>query len=576
MKGIFLSLALASPLLAAACATLIGFRDVPDVGDSGIGDASGSGSGSSSGPTGSAGSSSGSESSSVSASGSGSGSSGGSRDPSPPIRDASGSDGSPVVMLQAGPSDATSSQGTGPGADANATSDASPAMDVLGGGEASTAIAGGDGGISADSSDAGCTANTMTDPANCGTCGRVCLGDGAGGVPYCSGGSCATTTDVTKIPGFWIVAGTAPHLVTWSDSIFTGVENDDLATGAKRGDFILAGDVTSAGSELALRPTAFIQGGVNKQLITHHTGPIGWDYVTPQYQDWNYGGGCCDTSDGDGSIAVDAAAGFYYYQDLRASLVTGKAVALINYTTYVPPAASQDYFAVDANVLYRAATGVLVRDNFTTQAIDWHVPVGPVASAQLGPPAFVSTASDDVAVASPAGALALLKGDATMTTLWTASFTAFATAPLRPITVATGPIPSLAPSGLVLESTGDPALVAFDVGTGHAVWTFPAPGRVSDVIVGNAGVVYVLVGSTASVYGLDVTTGKALFTYGNLAIGSSAATEFLLRGGRLYVDLNLTISSFPVPSTGYDPTSAWPARFHDNQRTSCKTSPTDM
>ncbi len=111
MRHVGLLLVVASPLVAASCASLIGFPDVPDVGDSGIGDASGSGSGSSAGPNSPDGSGSGSGSGS--ASGSGSSGGGGSSGPKGPSgsSSSSGSGSSSSGGSSSGGASSTSSSG---------------------------------------------------------------------------------------------------------------------------------------------------------------------------------------------------------------------------------------------------------------------------------------------------------------------------------------------------------------------------------------------------------------------------------------------------------------------------------
>ena len=81
--------------------------------------------------------------------------------------------------------------------------DVTPTPNVDSGADATTDVR--DGGFDATSSDVAdvlgqdvvkdaapeaiaCDASTLTDPANCGTCGHPCLGSDGGGAPYCNAG----------------------------------------------------------------------------------------------------------------------------------------------------------------------------------------------------------------------------------------------------------------------------------------------------------------------------------------------------------------------------------------------------
>ena len=92
--------------------------------------------------------------------------------------------------------------------------------------------------------------------------------------------------------------------------------------------------------------------------------------------------------------------------------------------------------------------------------------------------------------------------------------------------------------------------------------------------MGEGGIVYAFVSSEAKIYALDVKTGAMMFVYASIPADTyPSGAEMLLRAGRIYVEFKTQVTSFPVPSKGYDPASPWPTRFHDSQRTNCATSP---
>ncbi len=155
---------------------------------------------------------------------------------------------------------------------------------------------------------------------------------------------------------------------------------------------------------------------------------------------------------------------------------------------------------------------------------------------------------------------------------WAKTFTSLSSLNALVVTALTGPIKNAATNGLVLQGAGDPSVIAFDVGTG-TTWTWMSGGAIDDIVVGESGTAYLLVSTESRVYAIDTASGKTRFVYTNVPSGSGPGAELLLRGGRVYVIVNGVISSFPVPSIGYDPTSPWPTRFQDNQRTNNAQSP---
>jgi outer membrane protein assembly factor BamB len=183
-------------------------------------------------------------------------------------------------------------------------------------------------------------------------------------------------------------------------------------------------------------------------------------------------------------------------------------------------------------------------------------------------------ASGDIAVASAAGTVILFKGDNTGTALWTKTFAPFSAEPFEPLTVATGPVPSVDATGLVLVTTGAPSLIAYKVADGTVAWTFSNGSPIDDVVVGEGGYVYVLTSSMAEVHVIDVATGLLRFSYTGFAPGTAGwYGQLFLRDSRIFINFKGQVTSFRIPSKGYDPTSPWPVRFHDNQRTNCATSP---
>jgi hypothetical protein len=411
--------------------------------------------------------------------------------------------------------------------------------------------------------DASCgDADLTIDIENCGACGHVCGSDDAGGAPYCSSGTCATTTDITLLPTYWTTAATSPYMEMWTGSLFSGQSNLSLDTGAAT-PFLLGGNTGFAPS---LGSDIVIAGGIDKAIITRGSGPMAWGYSNPAIPNWDYGAGCCNYNP-DGAVSVDAANGFGYFATTRFSLSNAAHIA-----TLPAGPANCDRNAIDGDIMWDGSSdGQLWRGNFGTTTWDWHLAVG-TSPICPGDPAVL--ANGDVAVASPTGELALFKGDASGTKHWSASFAPFTLQPLVPITVATGPVAGVDSAGLLLQTTGTPGLVAYKISDGSVAWTSTITSRVDDVVAGEGGLVYALVAGSARIYALDVVTGATVFRYSGIGPGTvGSGAQLLLRAGRIFVNLKGQVSSFPVPSKGYDSGSAWPVQFHDNQRTNCVTSP---
>ena len=122
-------------------------------------------------------------------------------------------------------------------------------------------------------------------------------------------------------------------------------------------------------------------------------------------------------------------------------------------------------------------------------------------------------------------------------------------------------------------------LPCFAPADGATAWKTPVPslGSVYDLIVGDKGIIYALVGLAAGgleILGLDADTGAVLYRFTGLAgnrTGGYYAPEMVLQNGFIYLlngDNPGVFYGIPVPSTDYDPGSSWPVRLHDNQRTS--------
>ena len=291
-------------------------------------------------------------------------------------------------------------------------------------------------------------------------------------------------------------------------------------------------------------------------------------YASPQFTFWSGPNGCC-SGPSDDLPPIDVANGYMVISGTRFSLSTGKAIAGIQGVTGF--GTGYTYQALDGAVVYHASSdGQIQRGSFATQQWDWKVQIGGVNTVQIGNPVLAGGA---VAAASPAGTVMALETSASQTIRWTKSFKAYASTNTPIITVATGPVANVTTKGLLLQGTGDPSLIAFDLKDGTNVWTWPAGGNVDDVVVGDGGLIYVLVSAEARVHVLSAATGKEVFLYTNVSSGAGVGAEILLRGGRVFVSFNGVVSSWLVPSAGYDSTSTWPTRFHDNQRTDCLSSP---
>ncbi|MCC6897503.1 MAG: PQQ-binding-like beta-propeller repeat protein [Polyangiaceae bacterium] len=262
--------------------------------------------------------------------------------------------------------------------------------------------------------------------------------------------------------------------------------------------------------------------------------PVSWSSATH---------GCCDF--GSRPLALDTANGFGYYQGYRLDLTTGAHLS----TIALIPGNELFQAVVGGNTVYYATKNQLSKANWTSATIEWAKPIASSNAAVWA----VADPSDGVVVASAAGPLGRVKSDGAFA--WSVSGVKAAIPPV------------LGSNGLVYVGTADPELGAYRASDGVKQWSIPLPSVPMDLAVAGDHLVYVLLGGSGQLLGIDPSVHEAVFKWTGIP-GQGKA--MLLRGGTMFVlgtSSGLSkVVAIPVPSASLDSKSPWPVLFHDNQR----------
>jgi hypothetical protein len=314
-----------------------------------------------------------------------------------------------------------------------------------------------------------------------------------------------------------------------------------------------AGAITATPSGFdTRRPSSiWIANGVDQYLFTiaeglqayHRNGALAYNAAGA----W----GCCDNSFD--PLIIDSAGGFgYKVQDgiaFHYDLTTGTRLSNINSFPFPGHLALAN--ATDGFV--SSSQGHVTRYDIGNNTVVWDVALSApgAAAPSLGDLAigadstvYVSSTGTLLAAIAPGGTIAWQRNDVAPQT-W----------------------PILDGAGHLYIGTAT-TLDAYDATNGSSVWRVPVGAAVNDLAVGDRGLIWAIAGS--QVIGVSIGSGAIV----SAVAAPANASQLLLRGGSLYVGgPGAATAAIAVPSTGYDPTSPWPVRWHDNQRTTNRSAP---
>jgi hypothetical protein len=305
------------------------------------------------------------------------------------------------------------------------------------------------------------------------------------------------------------------------------------------------------------RPDYLLGGYQDRRAVTSE-GSVAWEWIAL---------GCCNGARF--SPAVDHAKGLAYFTQnntlYAVELATGSHVG----TLY-----AGDFYGFtsvpEPGVAYVAGIfGSLARVNLNTGATEWGVTIDSgklLQSGAVAPDGSVVVSSGSAHLIPPnfePGRLARVMPDGTVA--WNLHVNA-----VTPPVVGADGIIYVGTQGAPTDQNGAGAIEARDPQTGALLWSTAVEGLPNDLLLGDDGAVYAGTGAFArgSVYALDRSTGGIRQTITNVP----GAWEIVLRGGLLFASGG-AVTALPVAATDYDPSSPWPVRLHDNQRTGNRQAP---
>jgi hypothetical protein len=274
--------------------------------------------------------------------------------------------------------------------------------------------------------------------------------------------------------------------------------------------------------------------GENKHMF-RADGGWAWSWLGP---------GCCDYVQ---QFAVDREAGIIWDGATAVDACDGTVLGSVTGND------GGDFLARFGDYLYFAGRyGNVARTNVVTGAREWRVAADPDASGdwRLYRGAVDSDGAFVVASRGARGKLVRVSADGTVAYR-------LETGPCTPPVIGRGSKTFVGTSAGCVS-----AVKAFDA-TGTLLWSTPVASKPADLLVGDDGKLYALLGGVGEIAVLDQATGAPAEWIVNLG----PPGEILLESGVLYARTGAGLHALEVDAWSYDPLAPWPVKQHDNQLT---------